>query len=88
MSIRERIRRPPSDLTGELGFWMNDLWLLVNGMPVVSYFSGTDPNSNVTGLAGDILINIGSASTSTRGWIKGSALTTLTMTDWHPLRIG
>lgn len=75
-------------MTGELGNWLLEVWRTLNDTPSLSYFSGTTPNSNLTGLAGDVAINVGSASTDTRAWIKGGSTSVPSMTGWVTLRTG
>ena len=78
---------PPSEVTGSLGDYLMVLWRTVSNMPNSSMFSVTDPNSAVTGLPGDFLSNIGSASTTSRLWIKGGGLRTPSTTGWAAVRI-
>ena len=85
---RDRLPMPPSEVTGQLGQWLFQLWGTINSMPRMSWFSGTTPNSAVTGRPGDLLVNVGSASTDSRLWIKGGAGNTFSTTGWIPLRTG
>lgn len=85
---RDKLPPPPSSITGDLGNWLHELWSVVNYMPQFSTFSGTTPNSNLTGLAGDFALNYGSASTDTRLWIKGGSLTSLNKSGWVTVRTG
>jgi hypothetical protein len=72
---RERVHLPPSQITGELGNYLQDIWQAINSIPAMSMFSGVNPTlSNVTGVAGQIAVNVGSASNVSRLWVKfGSA---------------
>lgn len=79
---------PPSNVTGELGAYLNTIYQALSKLPNVSYFSGTTPNSTVTGVAGDMLINLGSGSTDTRAWIKGGSPTSPSRTGWVTLHTG
>ena len=88
MSVRGRLDPPPSSITGPLGTWLNNVWVLLNNTPLPSYFSGTTPNSTVTGVAGDQAINIGSASTDTRLWIKGGDAAVPDQQGWVTVRTG
>ena len=88
MSHRDRLPMPPSTLTGELLVWLFHLWRTVNDIPNISHFSGTTPNSAVTGVAGDLTINIGSASTDSRLWVKSGAADTPSTTGWRVVRVG
>ena len=67
-------------MTGPLGAWLFELWKHLESQPNLSLFSGTSPNSVLTGLSGDVAVNVGSASTDSRLWVLGggqrSALTT------------
>ena len=78
---------PPSGVTGELGQWLQDLWRYVISQPQLSVFSGDSPNSIISGFPGDLAINVGSASTDSRAWIKGGATRTASTTGWVTLRI-
>ena len=77
---------PPSNITGVLGEWLSDVWRYLDAQPQLSRFSGTSPNSAVTGFPGDLAVNAGSASTDTRVWVKGG--TTYSNTGWVTLRTG
>lgn len=87
MSVRDQLSPPPSSITGPLGTWLQDLWTLVNGQPTISYFSGTSPNSSVTGVAGNLAVNIGSASTTSRLWLKGGDPAIPDQVNWVVVRI-
>ena len=65
-----RINEPPSSITGVVREYLVTVAHALNSIPNLSWFSGTSPNSALTGIAGDIAINLGSASTSSRMWIK------------------
>lgn len=85
--FRSRIRAVPSAVTGDLYFWLSDLAKAVNGIPQVSYFSAPTPNSVVTGLTGDLAVNLVSGSTDTRVWVMGgNNLSVLTTLGWVTLR--
>lgn len=88
MSIRDRLPPPPSSVTGPLYDWMASVVRTINNMPTLSYFSGQTPNSAVTGFAGDLAINIGSASTVTRAWINTASTATAGQTGWVTLATG
>ncbi len=88
MSVRDRLPPPPSNVTGPLQDWMTAVVRAINNMPTMSYFSGTTPNSTVTGFAGDIAINIGSASTTTRVWVNAASTATAGRTGWVTLATG
>lgn len=82
-----RIPLPPSTLTGELyNYLLTVAGRLNNEMPI-SIFSGTSPESIWTGVAGNLAVNVGSASTNTRLWVKGGDPRIPSTTSWHPVRI-
>ena len=85
---RDRLRHPPSNITGELGEYLREIHRLLNNQPQSSYFSGTDPNTSaITGRPGDIVVNIGSASTSRRMWIMSGVGSSYLTSGWKPVRI-
>ena len=88
MADFRRIASPPSDLTGPLGLYLREVARAINDIPQVSAFSATTPNSLVTGYPGDLAINLASASTDTRLWIKGGSSRQPSRTGWMTLRIG
>lgn len=54
----------------------------------VSVFSGTNPNtSGFTGVPGNLLVNIGSASTSSRLWLMEGSAPSLDTNGWRIVRI-
>ena len=68
--------------------YMASVVRILNGEAYISKFSGTNPNtSGVTGKPGDLLVNIGSASTSTRLWVKKGAGDSQSTISWVPVRI-
>ena len=78
---------PPSAVTGPLGAWLFEVWRHLENQPTISLFSSTSPNSAVTGMSGDLAINVGSASTDSRVWVLGGAQrSALTTTGWVVLR--
>ena len=84
-----RLRMPPSDVTGELGLWLRELWIAINGTPHLSWFSATSPNSNLTGYVGDIGVNLASGSTVSRIWMMGGNPTSnITNLGWVFLATG
>ncbi len=77
----------PSSITGDLFFYLTEMAKAVNGVPQVSYFSAATPNSQVTGLTGDLAINLVSGSTDSRVWVLGgNNLSVLTTLGWVVLR--
>lgn len=86
-----RLAAPPSTVTGVLGTWLRELHSVVEALPNVSIasFGATDtPNSRVTGMSGDLCINIGSASTTSRAWLLGGGTrSALTDQGWALIRV-
>lgn len=83
-----RLPPPPSTITGPLGDWLRIVVGRLNSEMPVSIFSGTNPNSVWTGVAGNLVVNVGSASTDTRLWVKGGSPIVPSTTSWHSVRIG
>lgn len=83
-----RLGPPPPDVKGQLRDYLQRMATILDGMPQVSFFSGTSPNSSLTGTTGHLAINIGSASTQSRLWINTAPPTsTATTTGWVVVRI-
>ena len=76
----------PSSLTGPLIDVLRQWERQLNSEAFISKFSGTTPNSKVTGQPGDLAINVGSASTTTRLWLRAGPNTRST-TSWSPVRV-
>jgi hypothetical protein len=81
------IPTPPSNVTGPVGDYLQLLWRTLQGMPNISAFSGVSPNSAVTGLPGDLAVNVGSASADSRLFVKGGASRQPSQTGWVTVRI-
>jgi hypothetical protein len=89
MAGRNNVPLPPSSVTGELGTYLQAVSRYLNSQPTISIFTGANtPNSNLTGLAGDIAVCLQSGSTDTRMWLKGGSPTTPSKTGWTTLRTG
>ena len=87
--FQSRIPPPPPTGNPSVDQWLRNLWSVVNGLPRLSWFSGTTPNSLHTGTPGDLAINLASGSTTTRLWIMGGAPTsTITKLGWVTLATG
>ncbi len=84
---RTRIGFPPSSVTGELGTYLLTIWQALNDIPNFSMFSGPTPNSVITGMPGDVAVNVGSASTSSRLWVMGGSTAQPSLTGWNVIRI-
>jgi len=76
-----RVNPPPS--TGQNGFdqWAQDVTDALNALPVMSTFSGSTPESTVTGIPGAVVVNY--ASSGSRAWVKQSGEGTTT--GWIPI---
>lgn len=89
-SAPRRFRLPPvpSAVSGVLGSYLRLVVKQLNQEGYISLFSGANPNtSGVTGIPGNLLINIGSASTSTRLWGMEGSIASVSTNSWRPLRI-
>lgn len=86
----QRIAQPPlitGDQMNALNAYLRDVASALNAIPRFSIFSGASPNSVISGLPGDLLINIGSASSTSRLWIKGGTGVVPTNTGWAVIRV-
>lgn len=81
------IRQPPSDLTGALRQYLDEVAKAVNAMPNFSYFTQNSPNGVLFGNPGDRAIYVGSTSTLSREWVKASAPGTISNQSWVQVRI-
>jgi hypothetical protein len=62
---------PPSNITGELGVWLDAVWQWATVRPTFSAFSGTNPiTSGVTGVGGTYAFNITPISNVSRLWVN------------------
>ena len=83
-----RIPDPPSQVTGPLRIWLNELVRTLNSQVAnVSYFSGTSPESVITGVAGDWAIQVGSVSTNTRIFVKAGDVAVPSKTSWMKVTV-
>lgn len=79
---------PPPEVKGQLREYLERMADALNALPQVSFFSGTTPNSSLTGTTGHLAINLGSASTQSRLWVNTAQPTsTATTTGWVVVRI-
>ena len=94
--FRERIPMPPS-LSGDttrlteelqsLSNWCRQLWIDYNHQPRISWFSGVSPNlSTLTGLQGDVAVNVASASTNTVLWVLAGIGSASTTSGWRAVQ--
>lgn len=80
---------PPSGLTGVVAEYLGQVCRVINQIPNVSYFSSnTSPNSNLTGIPGDLAVNANSLTTRPRFWIMGGQETSGRTIGWLPLVAG
>ena len=78
---------PPSSVTGPVAEYLHEIWRVVNKMPNISAFSGSSPNSALSGVPGDLAVNTGSASTTSRLWIQGGSTRQPSTTGWAVVRV-
>ena len=82
-----KVPEVPSNVTGALREWLTIVADQINKQPTFSRFSGTTPNSYLTGQVGDLCLNVGSASTWTRLWVKTGPEQGLSRVSWMAVRI-
>ena len=83
-----RIPPVPPTITGDLRTYLEAVRRQLNGEAYISKFSGTNPNtSGITGVPGDLVLNVGSASTFSRLWVKGGADASASTLSWSIVRI-
>lgn len=88
-NYQRKVEVPPP--TGNPAF---DQWALtisqwINSHPHMSWFSGTTPNSTLTGTPGQIAVNLASGSTVSRLWVMGGDPTSIaTNLGWRFLSTG
>ncbi len=88
--VRQSDRLPPVPVTvtGELGTYLKNVVRILNAEAYISKFSGTNPNtSGVTGLPGNLLLNVGSASSWTRLWVMGGSIASIDTNGWQMVRM-
>jgi len=76
---------PPSTITGPIGDWLQILWKTVYQMPNMSNFSAATPNGVVSGVPGDLAVNLTSASSDIRLYQKGGSARVPSTTGWNPV---
>jgi len=86
--FQRRITMPPPTGNQALDEWLRNFAISHNNEPRMSWFSGTTPNSNITGTAGDIVVNLASGSTVSRFWIMTGAPSYITNLGWKFLSVG
>ena len=83
----DRIPPVPVSITGDIAAYLKQVVRILNAEAYISKFSGTNPNtSNVTGIPGNLVVNVGSASTWTRLWVMGGSIQSISTTGWQMLR--
>lgn len=78
---------PPSSITGPIAMYLHEVWRVITKIPNVSAFSGTTPNSLVSGVPGDLAVSIAVASNDSRLFVKGGTGRTPSTTGWVVVRI-
>lgn len=83
-----RIPPPPSGITGVLFTYLSLVAKQLNSEAYISTFSAANPNtSGLTGIPGNLAVNIGSASTSSRLWIMEGSTASIDTNGWRIIRI-
>lgn len=89
--MARKLPAPPSAITGALGDWLRSLHALIEATPnisVASFAAADTPNSRVTGLSGDLCVNIGVESNTSRLWVLGGGSpSALTSQGWARVRV-
>ena len=84
----DRLPPVPASITGPLADYLRSCVRILNAEAYISKFSGTDPNlSNVTGIPGNLVVNVGSASTWTRMWQMSGSIQSISTTGWKMMRM-
>lgn len=85
---RFRIPEVPRTLSGPVAEYLKLVVRQLNAEGFISLFSGSDPNtSGFTGIPGNMLVNIGSASTWTRLFVQAGSVASMSTNSWHALRV-
>lgn len=83
-----RLPPVPSGVTGPLADWCRLAARQLNGEAYISKFSGSAASlSAITGIPGDMVMNVGSASTATRLWIHKGSTASADTVNWSSVRI-
>jgi hypothetical protein len=77
----------PSGFTGAQAEWLQRVAEAINRTPTFSRFSGTTPESVITGLAGDFALNLYSANTATMIFYKGGSPTIPSKVSWYKVSL-
>ena len=78
-----RIPPVPSGITGVMRMYLEQIARQLNGEAYISKVSAVNPNtSGFTGIPGDLVVNVGSASDSSRLWGKSGSTAVSSTTGW------
>lgn len=87
--MSNRIPPVPSSITGDLARYLGLVIRQLNSEQYVSRFSGVSPNTSaITGIPGDLTVNIGSAADTYRLWSKSGSTMRATQANWVELGAG
>jgi hypothetical protein len=90
VSFNDRLPPVPSNIKDKVvEDYLRRIVRQLNREQYVSRFSAATPEtagSFLTGRPGDLAVNIGSASTNTRVWVKTGVAGSFNTTGWTPLR--
>jgi hypothetical protein len=81
------MRPVPSCFTDAQASYLQEVVDRLNRTPTFSFFSGTTPESVITGVAGDFAINPYSANTATMIFYKGGSPVTASKVSWYKLSL-
>ena len=81
------MRPVPSGITGELRNYLGEIVDTLNRVPTFSFFSGTTPESVITGVARNFAINPYSADTATMIFYKGGSPDVASKVSWYKLSL-
>ncbi len=82
-----RLPEVPGCFTGAQRDYLIQVVRALQSVPVFSRFSGTTPESVITGLAGDFALNLYSANTATMIFYKGGSPTVPSKVSWYKLSL-
>ena len=81
------MRPVPSCFTGPQAQYLAEIVDQLNRTPTFSLFSGTTPESVITGKAGDFAINPFSANTATMIFYKGGSPLLASKVSWYKVSL-
>lgn len=83
-----RIPPVPSGITGVLATYLGQIARQLNAEGYISTFSAANPNtSGLTGIPGNLAVNIGSASSWTRLWVMSGSVASRSTNSWQMVRM-